>query len=39
LAPSPRAFLHPRLSRTELWRIRQTALYALVMEQLTKRVA
>src|SRR5919205_3328355 len=34
-----RAFLHPRLSRTELSWIRQAVFYALAMEQLTKRVA
>ena len=34
-----RAFLHPRLSRTELWRVRQAVLHALAMEALAKQVA
>ena len=38
-AAGERAFLHPRLSQTELWRIRQAVLYALAMEVLAKRVA
>ena len=38
-ATGERAFLHPRLSRTELWRIRQAVLHALAMEALAKRAA
>ncbi len=34
-----RAFLHPRLSRSELWRVRQAVLHALEMGALAKRAA
>ena len=34
-----RAFLHPRLRRAELWRVRQAVLHALEMGALAKRAA